>query len=87
MRWYRWRLNISYRDLITNEKVRRKIYAATGEYNRGRETETNVLWLRHNVFCFSKGDSTGNIQRKKKKRQTKKTSGKPILQTGQGKNN
>ena len=32
MRWYRRLLNISYKDHVTNEEVRRKIQAAIGEY-------------------------------------------------------
>ena len=33
MRCYRRLLNISYKDHVTNEEVRRKIQAATGEYD------------------------------------------------------
>ena len=33
MRCYRRLLNISYRDHVTNEEVRRKIQAAIGEYD------------------------------------------------------
>ena len=33
MRCYRRLLNISYKDHITNEEVRRKIQAAIGEYD------------------------------------------------------
>ena len=33
MRCYRRLLNISYKDHVTNEKVRRKIQAAIGEYD------------------------------------------------------
>ena len=32
MRYYRRLLNISYKEHVTNEKVRRKIQAAIGEY-------------------------------------------------------
>ena len=33
MRCYRWLLNISYKDHVTNKEVRRKIQAAIGEYD------------------------------------------------------
>ena len=33
MRCYRRLLNISYKDLVTNEEIRRKIQAAIGEYD------------------------------------------------------
>ena len=33
MRCYRRLLNISYKDYVTNEEVRRKIQASTGEYD------------------------------------------------------
>ena len=33
MRCYRWLLNISYKDHVTNVEVRRKIQAAIGEYD------------------------------------------------------
>ena len=32
----------------------------------GQETETKIVWLRHKVFWFSKDNSTGHSERKKK---------------------
>ena len=74
MRCYRRLLNISYKDHVTNEEVRRKIRAAIGEYDEnpdsGQETEAKMVWPCFKVFWFSKDNYTGHSERKKKKRQT-----------------
>ena len=72
MRCY-WRLlNVSYKEHLTNEKVRRKIQAATGKY------EPLTLVKKRKLILFghasrSSGlvdyNSTGQCERKKKKRQ------------------
>ena len=70
MRCYRRLLNISYKDHVTNEEVRRKIQTAIGEYE-----ELLTLVKKRKLRCFkvfwsSKDNSTGHSERKKKKRQT-----------------
>ena len=67
MRCCRRLLNISYKDHVTNEDVRRKIKAAIGKYD-GQETETKVVLSHLKVFWLSKEDSAGNSARKKKKK-------------------
>ena len=70
MRCY-WRLlNISYKDHVTNEEVRRKIQAAIGEYDElqtGQETKAKVVWPCLKVFWFSKDNPAGHSEREKKK--------------------
>ena len=82
MRCY-WRLlNISYKDHVTNEEVRRKIQAAIGEYdellvkNPGQETKAKMVWPCLKVFWFSKDNPSGHSERKKKKRQTEEEVGR-----------
>ena len=67
-RCYRRLLNISYKDHVTNEEVRRKIQAAIGEYDE--------LLTLIKVFWFSKDNPTGHSERKKKKRQTEEEVGR-----------
>ena len=80
MRCYRRLLNISYKDHVTSEEVRRKIQAAIGEYNelltRGQETEAKMVWPCLMVFSFSSDNPTGHSERKQKKRQTEKEMGR-----------
>ena len=64
MRCYRRLLNISYKDHVTNEEVRRKIQAA------------KMVWPYLKVFWFSKDNPTGHSERKKKKRQTEEEVGR-----------
>ena len=53
---YRRLLNISYKDHITNEEVRRKVQAAIGEYDDlSQDTEAKMVWPHFIVFSFSKG--------------------------------
>ena len=75
MRCSRRLLNISYKDHVTNEEVRRKIQAAIGEYD---ELLTLVKKRQPclKVFWFSKDNPTGHSERKKKKRQTEKEVGR-----------
>ena len=75
MKCYRRLLNISHKDHVTNEEVRRKIQAAIGEYDDrtpdpGQETKAKMVWPCLKVFWFSKDNSTGHNESKKKKRQT-----------------
>ena len=69
MRRYRRLMNISYKDHVTNEEVRRKIQAAIGEYDE-LLTLAKMVWPCFEVFWFSKDNPTGHSERKKKKRQT-----------------
>ena len=75
MRCYRRLLNISYKDHVTNEEVRRKIQAAIGEYD---ELLTLVKKRKPclKVFWFSKDIPIGHSERKKKKRQTEEEVGR-----------
>ena len=61
--------NISYKDHVTNEEVRRKIQAAIGE-DPGQESDAYMVWPCFKVFWLSKDNPTGHSERKKKKRQT-----------------
>ena len=71
MRYYRRLLNISYKDHVTNEEVRRKIQAATGEYD-----EFLTLVKKRKLRWFGKDNPTGHSERKKKKRQTEEEEGR-----------
>ena len=93
MRCYRRLLNISYKDRVTNEEVRRKIQAATGEYGellvKKRKLTFKMVWPCFKVFWFSKGNPTGHSERKRKMRQTDLWTGRTLpaqlgqLKTGQ----
>ena len=80
MRCYRRLLNISYKDDVTNEEVRRKIQAAIGVYDElltlCQETKAKMVWPCLKVFWFSKDNPTGHSERKKKKRQTEEKVGR-----------
>ena len=51
MRCYQRLLNISYKDHVTNEEVRRKIQAATGEYDELLilVKKRKLRWFGHHV--------------------------------------
>ena len=71
MKCYRSLLNISYEAHVTNEEICRKIQVAVGEYDELLilvKTESKVVWLRLNVFWFSKDDPKGHSEQKKEKR-------------------
>ena len=86
MRCYRRLLNISYKDHVTNEEVRRKIQAAIGEYD---ELLTLVKirklrWFGH--VSRSSGLAKTILQgivKGKRKRGRQKESGKTISRSGQ----
>ena len=63
MRCYRRLWNISFKDHVTNEEIRRKIQA-------------KMVWPCFKVFWSSKDNPTGHSERKKKKRQTEEEVGK-----------
>ena len=86
MRCYRMLLNISYKDHVTNEEVRRKIQAAIGEYD---ELLTLVKKLKLRWFGHGSRSSglakiihpTGHSERKKKA--DRRRGGKTISKSGQ----
>ena len=79
MRCYRRLLNISYKDHVTNEEVRRKIQAAIREYD-----ELLTLVKKRKLRWFGHvSRSSGHSERKKKKRQTEEVFGKTISKSGQ----
>ena len=81
MRCYQRLLNISYKDHIANEEVRRKIQAAIGEYNeltvvKKRKPRLEGIWS-------SKVISTGCSEWKKEEKVDRRRGGKTILKRGQ----
>ena len=86
MRCYRRLLNISYKDHVTNEEVRRKIQAAIGEYDElltlVKKRKLRWFWPCLNVFWFSKDNPTGHSERKKKKEADRRRGGKTISKSG-----
>ena len=80
MRCYRRLLNISYKDHVTNEEVRRKIQAARGEYD-----EFLILVKKRKLRGFghvsrssglAKTVLQGTVKGKRKKRQTEEKAGR-----------
>ena len=69
IRCYRRILNISYKDHVTNEEVRRKIQTAIGEYDKllTLVKKRKLRWFGHclKIFWFSKDDPIGHSERKK----------------------
>ena len=74
IRCYRGLLNISYKNHVTNEEVRRKIQAAIGEYDELLamvKTKTKVV-----LPCLAKTILQGIGNEKKKKRLTEEEMGR-----------
>ena len=67
MRCYCRLLNISYKDHVTNEEVRRKIQTAIREYD---ELLTLVKKWKLRWYVSRSSGPPGHSERKKKKRQT-----------------
>ena len=61
-------LNISYKELVTNEKVRRKIQAAIGEYDEllTLVKKRKLRWVGH--FPMSSGTVKGKKRRGRQKK-------------------
>ena len=85
MRCYRRLLNISYKDYVTNEEVRRKIKAAIGEYD-----ELLTLVKKRKLRWFgqvsrSSGLAKTNLQGtvKRKKEADRRRGGMTISKSGQ----
>ena len=81
MRCYRRLLNISYKDHVTNEEVRRKIQAAIGEYDEllTLVKKRKLRWFGHVSRSSGLAKTiylTGHSERKKKKRQTEEEVGR-----------
>ena len=73
IRCYRRLLNISYKDHVTSEEVRRKIQAVVGEYGeRLTLVKKQKLILFGHVSRSSGDNPTGHSERKKKKSRQKK---------------
>ena len=82
MRCYRRLLNISYKDHVINQEVRRKIQAAIVEYDE-LETKTKLVWPCLKVFWFSKDILQGAVKGKRRRgRQTKRWKDNIIGWTG-----
>ena len=75
MRFYRRLLNISYKDHVTNEQVRRKIHDELLILVK-KPAEAKMVWPCFKVFWSSKDNPTGHSERKKKKRQTEEEVGR-----------
>ena len=75
MRCYRRLMNISYKDHVTNEEVRRKIQAAIGEYDEllTLVKKRKLRWFGH---VSRSSNPTGHSERKKKTRQTEEKVGR-----------
>ena len=70
-RCYRRFLNISYKDHVTNEEVRKRIQNATGVHD-GEETETQMIWPHLKIFWHGKDNSAGESERKRRRGRQKK---------------
>ena len=72
MRCYRRLSNISYKDHVTNEEVRRKIQTAIGEYHEllTLVKKRKIRWFGHvsRSSGLAKTILQGTVKRKKKKR-------------------
>ena len=80
MRCYRRLLNISYKDHVTNEEVRRKIQTAIGEYDEllALVKKRKLRWFGHvsTSSGLAKTILQGTVKGKKKKRQTEEEVGR-----------
>ena len=87
MRCYRRLLNISYKDHVTNEEVRRKIQATTGEYDEFLTLvkKRKLRWYGHvsRSSGLAKTILQGRVKGKRRMRQTKERGGKTISKSGQ----
>ena len=80
MRCYRKLLNISYKDHVTNEEVRRKTQAAIGEYYEllTLVKKRKLRWFGHvsRSSSLAKTILQGTVKGKRKKRQTEEEVGR-----------
>ena len=82
MRCYRRLLNISYKDHVTNEEVRRKIQAAIEEYDEllTLVKQRKLRWFSHVSRCSGVGKTIlqGTAKGKRKRGRQKKRWGDNI---------
>ena len=87
MRCYRRLLNISYKDHVTNEEVRRKIQAAIGEYDDllilVKKRKLRWFGLVSRSSGLAKTILQGTVKRKRKKEADRRRGGKTISKSGQ----
>ena len=87
MRCYRRLLNISYKDHVTNEEVRRKIQAAIGEYDEllTLVKKRRLRWFGHvsRSSGLAKTILQGTVKGKKEKEADRRRGGKTISKSGQ----
>ena len=80
MRCYRRLLNISFKDYVTNEEVRRKIQAAIGKYDEllTLVKKRKLRWFGHvsRSSGLAKTILQGTVKGKRKKRQTEEEVGR-----------
>ena len=85
MRCYRQLLNLSCKDRINNEGVRRKIQAAIGEYGEDLTMikKRNLRWFRHvsRFSALTKTNLEGTVNVKEEV--DRRRGGKTILKSGQ----
>ena len=76
MRCYLWLLNISYKDHVINEEVRRKIQAAIGEYDEllTLVKKRKLRWFRHvsRASALAKTILQGTMKGKRRRGRQKK---------------
>ena len=74
MRCYRRLLNISYKDHVTNEEVRRRIQAAIGEYDEllTLVKKGKLRWFGHISSGLAKTILRGTVKGKRKRGRQKK---------------
>ena len=87
VRCYRRLLNISYKDHVTNEEVRRKIQAAIGEYDEllTLVKKRKLRWFGHvsRSSGLAKTILQGTVKGKRKKEADRRSGGKTISKSGQ----
>ena len=80
MKCYQSLLNISYKDHVTNEKVRRKIQETIGEYDEllTLVKKQKLRWFGHvsRSSGLAKTILQGTVKGKRKKRQTEEEVGR-----------
>ena len=85
MRCYRRLLNISYKDYVSNEEVRRKIQAAIGEYDEllTLVKKRKLIWFGHVSRSSGLAKTILHGTVKGKKEADRRRGGKTISKSGQ----